>query len=282
MYREDRGERRARVEERRREAVDAARRALDARYGLSARGAVTESVTALEAIVLDESFDALERTEAAIEALEQAVEAFVDAAEKQARHAAAFAPVGDVSTDAAIYAEPFTRFLYAGIPSAVRKSEVAAALREVAARWVKQMPELPLVDPIPDGMALFFHSDARPFRLDLIARFDGESTTVSSALIGEAKPVAIAVRPQTMGDDLLATFGFRKDMTFDDDLFDATYFVAGEDRALRAFFTPEVRSAFCRIANEQPPTVTVRDGLATLELTHQRLATACALLAALR
>ena len=56
------------------------------------------------------------------------------------------------------------------------------------------------------------------------------------------------------------------------------YFVSGNEKVLRAVLTPEVRRAFVELAREEPATLELADGIATMKLGLQRLKSACALL----
>lgn len=161
----------------------------------------------------------------------------------------------------------------------------ASVLREKVAHWTRDVRGETLIAGRPLGATVYFEEEGRPCRLEIEAiRFTDEAGySTTSSLMGMARTRAtLAVRPQTFGDDLLATLRLRRDVTFDDPDFDGMYFVSGDEAELRAFFTAEVRAAFVAATRAEVAEVNLGGGVAQLmNLQYQSLTGACALLAAL-
>ena len=272
MYRDSLVERRERAALRLRDVVAQGTRALALRYGATRRGALQAALdVARDAGVLDELEPALDAAEACV-------------AECESEHAR-------VTAEAAPYAElgppASSAFVVSGLgfpdPPSWRRP-VAEVLRD-RLRQLALTGEL-IAAPRAEGIALFFIEEGLPFRLDVEAKlFDNDNeffTTVS--LVGRARAPrsAIAVRPQTFGDDLLAALRIRRDRSFGDEAFDPLYFVSGKEDALEDFFTADVRAAFVRIARREPVIADIGNGLVTVELKTQPVPEACAFVAALQ
>lgn len=286
MYRDASPERRERAAARRRELRARVQTELGSQcYGRVARLAVTDALARLEAedraTVPAADVGMIER---ALDALEEALAVFALEAARESERAERYRPLGPPSADAEIFTETFSRFLFAGNPFAWRRKKLAQLLLSTAHPWASQMADAPLVDPYPDGLAFYFEHEGVPLRLNVdIKEFeDGGLYGAASLLaaVANANGAEISVRPQSMGDDILASLGLRRDLAFGDERFDVTYFVSGEESDLRALLTPATRALLIHVALINPARLDVARGIATMHLDEsQKLADAAMLLA---
>lgn len=212
MYRAADPERKLRAGARRDELSERAKALLDEqRCGRVARAALIDALERLDV----EDLATLER---ALDALEEAIAAFTVAAASESERADPFRLLGPPSADAEVFTESFSRFMFAEAPSASQRRAIVACLQTGAARWTKQMASAPLVDAHPDRLASSFEHEGVPLRLDIgVGELDDgdlyEKATLSGVVaLGDG--VRISVRPQTMGDDILASLRIRRDLTW--------------------------------------------------------------------
>ena len=239
---------------------------------------MTQLLASVGATVAEGAIDTVEQR---LDELEEALVTFSVEAAREAERAERFRGVGRPSENAEPYTESFSRFLVTPA-SASRTKEVVRLLDATAARWAKQMTSAPLAEAQPDALSLYFEEEGVPLRLDIgIANFeDGEAYDESTLIAAVAHEGEISVRPQTMGDDLLATLRIRRDPTFDDEPFDTTYFVSGAESDLRALLTPVTCAHLMNVARTEPATIHVAAGRVTMRLGRaQTLAGAVVLLA---
>lgn len=282
MYRDANAERRARAAMRHREASERARRALAMPYGSSAGLAMRQGLASVASADLSStSHEELDAIEHALDQIDEVIDRYVADATRISERAGLFAHLGAPTSSAEL------------CPSVVHASDPAiwtlgavAKLREAMNVWAPQIRGEAILDAHAEGLAIFFESDSAPFRLEIEAkplREKPETFFTETSLVGGSRSARapIAVRPQTFGDDLLATLRIRRDITFEDDAFDPRYFVSGDEAVLSEILSREVRAAFVAIAEEEPAHVTICDRIATMKLTSHRLSSACALLRAL-
>lgn len=264
MYRDAGAEFREHALERRRECIERAHALLTKhRYGRHARATVTE-------LVAQPDPEDVSELESSLDALEQALAAFVEEAKSDEERASRFHVLGGPSQNFEVYGPKF--------------SSATGVLLESAARWAQQLTDVALVDAVGDALTLYFEQDRVPLRLDIATKRFDDGEVYDAATLSAAPPsvgtAEIAIRPQTMGDDILASLHIRRDLTFDDDLFDTTYFVSGDEADLRALLTPATRAALLRVARDWPATVHIAGGIATMPLhREERLLSAASMLA---
>ncbi|MBS2012480.1 MAG: hypothetical protein JST00_06320 [Deltaproteobacteria bacterium] len=254
------------------------------RYGLGARAALGRTMAAiLDLDVANAELDRLGEIERLLDEAEHLLQAWLEEAREESRVAATWAHLGAPRPEALLFAKRGETFR-SGIEW---RPAVAAELEPKIQEIVAALPRPFLVQSDAMGAVFFFTDESGlAFRLDVSTREteDGESFVTESLLTGGRERVArvgIAVRPQSFTDDVLGALRIRRDLTFDDDAFDATYFVSGSEQVLREVLTAPVRSAFVRIAKEDPVTVELADGIVTMKLGLQSIRSACALVRAM-
>lgn len=275
-------ERRERATARYRETLNAANAALGLHYGASARLALRKAL-----IIARNAFgtasDDLTELEQALDGIDERIHACVKEDARMSEKAVAYAPLGLPSSDAELVSHLTTSFR----DPPQWAPAVAEVLRGSVHRFASQIRGEVFVVGQAQSITLSFHERDLPFRLELDAKESGEPGTYyfdGATLFGRVRRTlsSITVRPQSFGDDLLSALRIRWDFRFDDDQFDPLYFVAGDEEALRDFFTSEVRAAFVRIAKNGPVSVEIgKNEVAIMRLEAQKLRDACAFLAAL-
>ena len=279
-YRDAFDERRERARARFWDLTERAKPVASLRYGLRARKAWRDVLAAFDGVDFQSvGFDALPELERVLDEGDEVLATWMKEAEEEARIAVVYQDVGLPSPEAMLFAASGQIFR-SGIQW---DPDVASELAPNVATLTDAMPRGFLVDSHATGAAFFFaDDDGLPFRIDLWAKAGVEAgtwyaeTTLTSGR--RAPRPRIALRPQTFTDDILAKLRIRRDPTFDDEAFDAVYFVSGNEKVLREVLTPEVRRAFVELAREEPATLELADGIATMKLGLQRLKSACALL----
>lgn len=279
-YRDAFDERRERARARFWDLTERAKPAATLRYGLRARKAWRDVLAAFDGVDFQTvGMDVLPELERVLDEGDDVLATWVEEAREEARAAVVFQDVGMPSPEAMLFAKSGQVFR-SGIQW---DPAVAAELEPRVSTLTAAMPRGFLVDSNATGASFFFaDDDGLPFRVDVSAKEGEEAGTysVESTITSGRRShrPRIAFRPQTFGDDILATLRIRRDPTFDDEAFDAVYFVSGNEQVLREVLTPEVRRAFVEIAREEPATLELADGIATMALGFTRLRSACALL----
>lgn len=254
------------------------------RYGLRARGALGRTMSAVVDLdVASAELDRLGEIDRLLGEAERLLEQWLEEAREESRVAATWAHLGAPSPEAFLFATRRETFR-SGIEW---RPAVAEELEPKIQKIVVALPRPFLVQSDATGAVFFFTDESGlAFRLDVSTREteDGVGFVTEASLTGgreRAERPRIAVRPQTFTDDLLGMVRIRNDLTFDDDDFDAAYFVSGDEKVLREVLTAPVRSAFVRIAKEAPVTLELAHGIVTMKLELQSIRSACSLVRAI-
>jgi hypothetical protein len=258
--------------------------ALSNRYGVQERALVAASLPRVERC--DGTYGSAEvflQLTQECDELERALHAFLVASERDAAAAVFFQPVGELTSDAELYTPDFARFLFSGIPFGFQRESVKNALQEAALHWYSQMPSDCFVDPWPNALRLFFSDREIPYKVELLALTNGEDgVPVNCTLyaVGPTLESPIRIRENRFGDDLKGLIGLG-DSKVGHSEFDVIYHCSGTAAALHSAFTPAACAAFVAInRTRRAPTLSITDGLATLELGGLSLAEACGLMRA--